>query len=100
MNSLGKQGSADRLSLFLGCLLGSGRRSAVALLGVQFRRFGVVLNCVLSVSVGEVGVVRGLIVLLGFGLFRCLFVMVGGALMMTRCVMVVFPSLRHALLLL
>ena len=87
-------------ALFLGCLLGSGRRRAVALLGMQFRRFGVVMNCVLTVSVGEVGVVRGLFVLLGLLVFRCLFVMVGRALMMTRSVMVIFPSLRHRALLL
>jgi hypothetical protein len=29
---------------------------------MQFRRFGAVINCVLTVSVGEVGVVRGLFV--------------------------------------
>jgi len=42
------------------------------LLGMQFRRFGVVMNCVLTVSVSEEGVVRGLIVLLGLVVFRCL----------------------------
>jgi len=67
---------------------------------MQFRRFGVVVNCVLIVSVGQVGVVRGRLVLLGLVVFRCLFVMVGCALMMTSSVMVMFPSLRHAVLLL
>jgi len=87
------QGSAARLSLFLGFLLGSGRRRVVALLGMQLRRFGVVMNGVLTVSVGKVGVVRGLFVLGGLIVFRCLFVMVGRSLMMTRSVMVMFPSL-------
>jgi len=100
MNSRSKQGSADRLSFFLGFLLGSGRRRAVAVLGMEFRRFGVVMNCVLIVSVGEVGVVRGFFVLLGLVVFRCLFVMLGCALMMTSSVMVMFPSLRHRVLLL
>jgi hypothetical protein len=82
-----------RLSLFLGFLLGSGRRRGVALLGMQLRRLGVVMNGVLTVSVGKVGVVRGLFVLRGLIVFRCLFVMVGRRLMMTRSVMVMFPSL-------
>ena len=59
-------------------MLGSGRRNAVAALSMQFRRFGVVMNCVLTVSVGEVGVVRGFFVLLGLVVFRCLIVMVVG----------------------
>jgi hypothetical protein len=86
-------------SFFLGFFLGSGRRSAVAALSMQFRRFGVVMNCELTVSVGEVGMVRGLFVLLGLVVFRCLIVMVGCALMMTSSVMVMFPSLRHTVLL-
>jgi uncharacterized membrane protein len=45
---------------------------------MQFRRFGVVMNCVLTVSVGKVGVVRGFFVLLGLVVFRCLIVMVVG----------------------
>ena len=59
---------------------------------MQFRRFGVVMNGVLTVSVGKVGVVRGLFVLGGLIVFRCLFVMVGRALMMARSVMVMFPK--------
>jgi len=98
MNSRSKQESADRLSLFLGFLLGSGLERAVALLGMQFRRFGVMMNCVLTMSVGEVGVVGGLFVILGLVVFRCLFIMVGRALMMTRSVVVMFPSLRHTVL--
>ena len=97
MNSRSKQGRADRLSLFLGFLPGSGRQRVVALLGMQFRRFGVVMNRVLTVSVGKVGVVRGLFVLRGLVVFRCLFVMVGRALMMASSVMVMFPNLRHTL---
>ena len=62
-------------TLFLGFLLGSGRRSAVAALSMQFRRFGVVMNRVLTVSVGGLGVVRGFFVLLGLVVFRCLIVM-------------------------
>ena len=42
---------------------------------MQFRRFGVVMNRVLTVSVGELAVVRGFFVLLGLVVFRCLIVM-------------------------
>jgi hypothetical protein len=74
MNSRSKQGSANRLSLFLGFLPGNGRQRAVALLGVQFRRFGAEMNRVLTVSVGEVWVVCGLFVLRGLVVFRCLLI--------------------------
>jgi hypothetical protein len=52
-------------ALFLGCFLGSGRRQAVALLGMQFRSLGVVMNCVLIVSGSQVCEVRSLFVPLG-----------------------------------
>lgn len=77
----------------LGCLLGSGRRQVVALLGVQFRGLGVVMNCMLIVSVGNVCVVRSLFVFLRLVVFRCFFVMVGRPLMVMGSVMVVLPSL-------
>jgi hypothetical protein len=80
-------------TLFLGCLLGSGRRQLVALLGMQFRRLDVMMNRMLTVPVSQVCVVRRLFVLLGLIVFRCLVVMVGRFLMMTRGVMVMLPSL-------
>jgi hypothetical protein len=79
--------------LFLGNLLGSGRHQFVALLGVLLRGFGIVMNCMLIVSVSEVGVVRSLFVLLGLVVFRCLFLMESRPLMMTGGMMVVLPSL-------
>jgi hypothetical protein len=79
-------------ALLLGCLHGSGRR-AVALLGMQFRSLGIVMNCVLIVSVSQVCVVRSPFVLLGLVVFRCLFVMEGRPLMVAGGVMVVLPSL-------
>lgn len=61
---------------------------------MQFRRFSIVINRVLSVPVSEVGVVRSLLVLPGLLVFRRLFVMVGRTLMMTSRAMVSqFPSL-------
>jgi hypothetical protein len=60
---------------------------------VQFRGLGVVMNCVLIVSMGKVCVVRSLFVLLGLVVFRCLFVMVACQLVVTGSVMVMFPSL-------
>jgi hypothetical protein len=61
---------------------------------MQFRRFSIVINRVLSVPVSEVGVVRSLLVLPGLLVFRRLFVMVGRTLMMTsRALVSQFPSL-------
>jgi hypothetical protein len=63
-------------------------------IGMQFRRFSIVINRVLSVPVSEVGVVRSLLVLPGLLVFRSLFVMVGRTLMMTsRALVSQFPSL-------
>jgi hypothetical protein len=80
-------------TLFLGSLLGSGRRQPVAPFGMQFRSLSVVMNCMLIVSVSQVCVVRSLFVLLGLVVFGCFFVMVGCPLMMTISVMVMLPSL-------
>ena len=64
------------------------------MIGMQFRRFSIVINRVLSVPVSEVGVVRSLLVLPGLLVFRRLFVMVSRTLMMTsRAMVVMFPSL-------
>jgi hypothetical protein len=60
---------------------------------VQFRGLGVVMNCVLIVSVGKVCMVRRLFVLLGFVVFRCLFVVVDRPLMVMGSVMVMLSSL-------
>jgi hypothetical protein len=46
-------------------------------IGMQFCRFSIAINRVLSVPVSEVGVVRSLLVLPGLLVFRRLFVMVG-----------------------
>jgi hypothetical protein len=87
-------------TLFLGSLLGIGCRRAVAvadmqeLIGMQFRRFSTTLHRVLSEAVREVGVVRGLLVLLGLLVFRRLFVMVGRVLMVTSRAMVVMGPSR------
>jgi hypothetical protein len=63
-------------------------------IGMQFRRFSIVINRVLSVPVSEVGVVRSLLVLPGLLVFRRLFVMVSRTLMMTsRGLVSQFPSL-------
>jgi hypothetical protein len=63
-------------------------------IGMQFRRFSIAINRVLSVPVSEVGVVRSLLVLPGLLVFRRLFVMVSRTLMMTSRAMVSqFPSL-------
>jgi hypothetical protein len=63
-------------------------------IGMQFRRFSIAINRVLSVPVSEVGVVRGFLVLLGLLVFRRLFVMVSRTLMMTsRALVSQFPSL-------
>ena len=80
-------------------LLGNGRRQTVAPLGVQLCCLGIVMNCKLVVSVGKVRVVSSLFALLSLVVFRCLFEMVGCLLMVTGSVMVMFPSLRHAILL-
>jgi hypothetical protein len=87
--------NTHRLSgaLFLGSLLGSWRRQAVATLGMQFRSFSVVMNCVLIVPVSQVCVVRSLFVLLGCIVFRCLFVVEGCPLMMSSSLLVMLPSL-------
>jgi hypothetical protein len=68
-------------------------------IGKQFRCLSIAINRVLSVPVSEVGVMRSLLVLVGLLVIRRLFVMVGRTLMMMSRVMVVFPSLRHAVLL-
>jgi hypothetical protein len=63
-------------------------------IGMQFRRFSIAINRVLSVSVSEVGVVRSLLMLPGLLVFRRLFVMVSRTLMMTsRALVSQFPSL-------
>jgi hypothetical protein len=63
-------------------------------LGMLFRRFSIVTNRVLSVSVSEVGVVCGLLVIPGFLVFRRLLVMVGRPLKVTsRAKVSQYPSL-------
>ena len=79
--------------------LGGGLRPLSALFSVQFRSLAVMMNCMLTVPVSQVCVVRSLFVLLGLIVFRCLVVMVGRFLMMTSSVMVVLPSLRQVILL-
>jgi predicted Co/Zn/Cd cation transporter (cation efflux family) len=61
---------------------------------MQLRRFSIVMNRVLSVSVSEVGVVSGLLMLSGQLVFSSLFVMVGRTLMMmSRAMVSQFPNL-------
>ena len=60
---------------------------------MQFRGLGVVMHCLLIVSVGKVCVVRSLFVFLGLIIFRRLVVMVYRPLMVTGSVMVMLPSL-------
>ena len=88
-----------RNALFPGCLRGCRRRQAAALLGVQFRRLGLMMNRKLTVTVSQIRVVRFLFVLLSLVVFRCLVVMVGRFLMITSGVMVMLPSFRYVVLL-
>jgi len=62
------------------------------LLGVKLRCLGVMMNCMLTMTMSEVRVVRRLFVLLGLIVFRCLVEMIGRLLMMTSSVMVMLPS--------
>jgi len=73
-------------------LRGFRRHQAGALLGVQLRGFGLVMNCMLTMTMRQVCMVGGLFVLLGLVVFRCLLVMVSGLLVMTSGVMVMLPS--------
>ena len=47
-------------------------RRVLAVLGMQFRSFGVIVSGVLTVSVSQVGVVRSLLVFTGLVAFCCL----------------------------
>src|SRR5579872_696177 len=80
-------------TLLPGCLFCSGRCEVVALLGVQFRSFGVVMNRVLIVAVSQVCVMRSLFVLFRLFVFRRLFVMVSRPVVVKGSVMVMLPGL-------
>ena len=54
---------------------------------------GLVMNRMLAVPVGQVRVVRGLLVFLGLVVFCGFVEMIGRLLVMTSSVMVMFPSL-------
>ena len=60
---------------------------------MQFRSLDIVMECVLTVSVSQVGVVRSLFVFLGLVVFRRLFEVISRPIMMTSRVMVMLPSL-------
>jgi hypothetical protein len=60
---------------------------------MQFRRFDVMKNCMLAVSVSQVRMVRSLFVLLGLVESRSLVEMVGRFLVMTSGVMIMLPRL-------
>jgi len=78
-------------TLFLACLRGGWRHQAGALLGVQLRCLGIMMNCMLTMTMRQVGVVRRLFVLLGLVVFRGFVEMVGRLLMITSGVMVMLP---------
>ena len=80
-------------TLFLSCWLGRGRQGLVALICMHFRSFDIMMGCMLTVPVSQVGVVRRLLVLLGLVIFRGFMEMVGRFLVMTSGVMVMLPSL-------
>jgi hypothetical protein len=60
---------------------------------MQFRRFDVMKNCMLAVSVSQIRVLRSLFVLLGLVVFRSLVEMVGRSLVMTSGMMIMLPGL-------
>jgi hypothetical protein len=60
---------------------------------MQFRRFDVMKNCMLAVSVSQVRMVRSLFVLLGLVESRSLVEMVGRFLVMTSGMMIMLPRL-------
>ena len=68
------------------------RHQAGALLGVQLRCFGLVMNCMLTMAMSKVRVVRCLLVFLGLVIFRCLLMMESRLLMMTSRAMEVLRS--------
>ena len=67
-------------------------RSGATTASVKLRCLGVMMNCMLTMTMSEVRVVRRLFVLLGLIVFRCLVEMIGRLLMMTSSVMVMLPS--------
>src|SRR5581483_10629768 len=80
--------------LFPGSVLGNGWCClTIALFGMLFCGFSPVMNCVLIVSMSKVCVVCSLFVFFGLIVFCRLIVMIGGLLMMTSRVMVMFPCL-------
>ncbi len=76
----------------MACLCGGWRHQAGALLGMQLRCLGVMVNCMLTMTMSKVRMVRRPFVLLGLAVFRSLIEMVGRHLMMTSGVMVMLPS--------
>jgi hypothetical protein len=62
---------------------------------MQFRPLGVMMNCVWTLFVGREGVLRGLLVILRLVVQRCFLVMVDRALIVTRIVVLMLPSLRY-----
>jgi len=77
------------------CLRGDWRHKSGTLLGVQFRCLSLMMNCMLTMAVSQVRVMRRLFVLFGLVVFRCLFVMVSRFFMMTSGVMVILPGFGH-----
>ncbi len=59
---------------------------------MQLRCLGVMVNCMLTMTMSKVRMVRRPFVLLGLAVFRSLIEMVGRHLMMTSGVMVMLPS--------
>jgi len=79
-------------TLFLACWRGGWRHQAGALFRVQLCRLGLMMNCMLTMTMSQVRVVCRFFVLLGLVVFRSLVVMVSSFLMMTSGVMVMLPS--------
>jgi hypothetical protein len=66
---------------------------------MQFRSLDLVMNCMLTMSVSQVSMVRRLFVLLSLIVFCCLVEMVSRFLVITRGMVVVLPSFPHVVLL-
>ena len=83
--------------VILGCAFFPGlrrrkRHQAAALLGMQLRCLGLMMNCMLAMTMSQICVVRFLFVFLGLVVFRCLVVMVSRFFMITSGVMIMLPS--------